>query len=937
MVGRQAELAALTAAARRAVDGRGSVAVILGEPGIGKTHLLESFADAAGDLGLSVHSASAYELEQRRPFGVLLDALGVRSGAQDSWRARVAARVDADVAGADPAGFWIGEEILALVDELCTRTPVAVVVDDMQWVDQASLMLIARMARLAPQQRLLIVLTVRPPPRPVDVTRLVTGIVAAGALELTVGPLNDDEVAELVAADVGAPPGDSLWSLLRRTGGSPLFVRELIAGLRADRALRMEGGHVEAVATDIPASLSVAVRHRLAQLDPPTIEVLRLAAVLGGPFTLSQLGHVTARRPVELYATVGAALEAGLLRDDGSRLRFAHDVIRTTLYDDIPSGVRVGLHRDIANTLADAGAPALDVAEHYLRGATPGDRDAVEGLRRAATATARQAPAAAAELLDRAAALLPPSDPEQPALAHVRARYLASAGRAVDAEAVCRELLRSAEGTEAEPSIRRTLTSALLVQSRMAEALEEARRIAAAVPPGTAAWARATAALSYALLTGGDLSEAEQIAHSLLGPPEAEDPSAVYTARLTLAVSCRLRARASEGLEHLDRAEAVARTVHRPLGGANPVGLWRALLLLDLDRLDEALDTAHRGRAAAEEAGVSSALANYQSATGSTLHARGDVDDAVAEYRAGMELAEELGTGWRLSCYGALTSIAVRSDDLAGAAELVADGEAYLRRTGEQPQLPLFLRAKAELLEAQGRPAEALAVLADGWRSLLDADVVGSVPFFGPDVVRLAVAEGDHELAAAMLNGAQNAAGRLQTATAEAAALRSSGFLDGSVDAFVSAAEIAVDSPRPLVRAGAHEDAGRALATAGRVDDARRHLVASIDAYEQLGAVRDVARVSAAGRAVGIAPRPARPPPPGHPRVGQSHRHRTPRRRSRRRGALQPRDRGAHVPVPPHRADPRLPRPHQDRTHVARRAGHRDGPPHQLTRSPPPG
>ena len=130
--------------------------------------------------------------------------------------------------------------------------------------------------------------------------------------------------------------------------------------------------------------------------------MLRLAAVLGGPFTLPQLGHVTARRPVELYATVGAALEAGVLREDGSRLQFTHDIIRATLYDDIPGVVRAGLHRDIAGALAEAGAPALEVGEHYLRGAEPGDRDAVQGLRRAATATSRQSPAAAADLLGRA-------------------------------------------------------------------------------------------------------------------------------------------------------------------------------------------------------------------------------------------------------------------------------------------------------------------------------------------------------------------------------------------------------------------------------------------------------------------------------------------------------------------------------------------------------
>ena len=854
VVGRQAELAALTACARRAaVDGRGSAAVVVGEPGIGKTHVLDLFTVTALDQGLTVHAASAYELERRRPFGVLVDALGVRSDAEDSWRARVAARLEAQAAGGtDPAGFLIGEEIFALVDELCSRGPTALVLDDVQWVDSASLGLIARLCRVAPQQRLMIVLSVRPPPRPDEVTRLVTGVPAAGGLELSLGPLTDAEVAALVVAVMGAPPGDSLWPLLRRTAGSPLFVRELIVGLRADDALRVDGDRVETTATGIPASLAVAVRHRLTQLDPATMEMLRLAAVLGGPFTLPQLGHVTGRRPVELYATVEAALEAGVLRDDEGRLRFSHEVIRATLYDDIPPAVRIGLHRDIAGTLATAGAPAIEVAEHYLRGATPGDREIVQGLRETATTVARQSPAAAADLLERAAALLPSVDPEQPALARERARYLASGGRARDAEALCREVLGAGVDPAAERSIRRTLSSALLAQSRMTEALDEARWLAAGAAPGTAGWARATAALSYSLLTAGQITEAEQTALAMAERADVVDPSAVFTACMTLAVACRFRARSAEGLMYLDRAAEVAGGVPRHVVDQNPVSLWRALVLLDLDRLDEALVTARRGRASAEEAGVSWALANYEFATASTLYARGDVDDAVAEYHAGMELADDLGTGWRFSAYGGLASIAVRRDELDGAAGVIADGDAYLRRTGDQPQLPLFLRAKAELLEAQGRRAEALAELTSVWWPLLRGDVLGSVPFFGPDIVRLAVAEGEDEFAAAMLDAARTAAERMRTSTAEAAVLRCHGIIHDDLDAFVAAAAAVADNPRPLVRAGAHEAAGVALAAAGRPVDARGHLIAAIADYEQLGAVRDVDRIDATARRIGI-------------------------------------------------------------------------------------
>ena len=503
VAGRRSELAALTAAAQHVAEGRGSTVILVGEPGIGKSYLLASFAAAASELGIVVCSGSAYELEQRRPFGVLLDAFGVRPGVEDGRRARVAARLHDHVAGGDltVTGYWIGEELLAVIDEMCTQRPVALVVDDLQWVDSGSLALLARIARMASHQRILVVLSVRPAHRPAQVTQLVTGIVAAGGQPLAVGPLSDDEVAELTAEQVGAPPGDSLWNLLRRTGGSPLFVRELIAGLRAADALRIDRDHVETDETRIPNSVSVAVRHHLTQLDPDTIEVLRLAAVLCGPFTLAQLGHITGRSSVELYPCLRAALEAGILGDDGSRLRFTHEVIRATLYGDIPQAVRVGLHRDIARALTTAGAPALEVAEHYLRGATAGDRDAVHGLRQAAVAIAGQSPAEAADLVERAAALLPVTDAEQALLTLERARYLTSAGRAGEAESLCRELLRSTNDLDTERSIRMILADVLVAQSRLAEGLNETQRIVELTAAGTADHSRATANLSWALLS----------------------------------------------------------------------------------------------------------------------------------------------------------------------------------------------------------------------------------------------------------------------------------------------------------------------------------------------------------------------------------------------------------------------------------------------------
>jgi predicted ATPase len=123
-VGRGAELAVLTTAARRAVAGSGSVAIVEGDAGIGKTHLLRRFERDAGALDVAVRRAAAQELERRRPFGSVFDALASHPGIDDVDRSATE--------------FLIEEALLTLLDRTAAHSPVAVVVDDLQWADPAT-------------------------------------------------------------------------------------------------------------------------------------------------------------------------------------------------------------------------------------------------------------------------------------------------------------------------------------------------------------------------------------------------------------------------------------------------------------------------------------------------------------------------------------------------------------------------------------------------------------------------------------------------------------------------------------------------------------------------------------------------------------------------------------------------------------------------------
>ena len=112
------------------------------------------------------------------------------------------------------------------------------------------------------------------------------------------------------------------------------------------------------------------------------------------------------------------------MEDDGARLRFRHELIRDAIYEDLAGSVRRALHREAGQRLAQAGAPALQVAEHLARGAAPGDTEAVTWLARAARQAAPRSPDVAADLLGRAAGLMAPGDPGRDRLLAERASSL---------------------------------------------------------------------------------------------------------------------------------------------------------------------------------------------------------------------------------------------------------------------------------------------------------------------------------------------------------------------------------------------------------------------------------------------------------------------------------------------------------------------------------
>jgi hypothetical protein len=214
LVGRDAELSLLRQLAERVGAGQGGAVLVEGEQGIGKTALLRAGLADAGTAGCQVAWAAADELGRRFPLRLMAECLGVRNLGE--WAGPEAGPA---VPAGDPVVAGV-EWLLALVDRWCAQGPVVVVAEDLQWADEASVLVWHRLSRAAGQMPLLLAGSLRPAPGREDLAVARQRLVARGGSVVPLGPLGAVEVAELAGRLVGGRPGRRLAGV-RRSGGRP--------------------------------------------------------------------------------------------------------------------------------------------------------------------------------------------------------------------------------------------------------------------------------------------------------------------------------------------------------------------------------------------------------------------------------------------------------------------------------------------------------------------------------------------------------------------------------------------------------------------------------------------------------------------------------------------------------------------------------------------
>ena len=403
LVGRQAELAALGMVLREAVRGHGSVVLVTGEPGLGKTRLVQECHRRAAS-GIRWLEGRCASYASSTPYGLYQQLLANWAGVTPDQPAAVIRpaleRALAAVRGDDlfpllarmmglPPGAALGRmspgalqrETFAawrsLVSRLVATAPAVLVLEDLHWADPTSLRLTLDLARLAPGRRLLVLATSRPDADPESPE--VASLARAGpsVRPISLGPLPEEDERELARSLIGEAAGrEVLDTILASVEGNPLFLEEKLTSLLETRALVREQGAWRVSATagqQVPQALERLVRSRVDRLSPAARDAVRPASVLGTEFPLSLLTVVCAADE-PLGPALAELCAKDLLREVAQQpepvYRFRHALIQEATYNGLLRAERRLLHGRAAWALeaasqGRAGEVAAVLGRHF--------------------------------------------------------------------------------------------------------------------------------------------------------------------------------------------------------------------------------------------------------------------------------------------------------------------------------------------------------------------------------------------------------------------------------------------------------------------------------------------------------------------------------------------------------------------------------------------
>ena len=832
--GRADELKVIGELVTAVAQGRGGVLVIEGPPGIGKSRLLTEVVALADKCGVRTLFGEAFEYQQTVPFSSLFMAtLNADPPVGDPEALR-------RLGGSADLRYWVVHDLADAINAAAAETPLAILLEDIHWTDNCTLVALRSLATARPDVPVLWVLTTRTGAGGPAVQETLSVLQRAGAAVVRLGAMSPNAVADMVQDVVRASADESLLNLASKAHGNPFLVTELVGGLGEEGRLKVRGGRAVATGHALPRRLGATIQQRLDMLSPGASELVRVSAVLPDRFSAGLLAAMLERQPASLLSALDEAVRADLLVEDGERLRFRHDLLRECTRQSLPQSLRRAMERQSASVMLNIGAAPAEVAMQLARSAEPGDTEAIDVLRQAAQSVGHSDASAAADLSKRALELLPAQDQEHGPLVAETVELLNRASRYQEAEDLAVAALSEAVSPEEEAEIR--LRLATLNKHSTQRRVEENRRALQLVKVSEVTRARHLAWLAYNLALQDQSMEQRAAADEAAAAAGATgDPEATILVEVTLALLDCGEGYPGRALRRLEDicpfARASGVTAARDLAAVH-----YAMLLAVVGRLDDAAAQVADGMEQVRRERDAMALDLWTMIDGLVHMSNGRLSAARA---AAESLPPPRGTG-------VAEPGMIRSVILAEVAACTGDRNLLQQtvndvRDAHRAGSSLVGRAVAHVLALAAWERDDIH---DAMRWLAGVALIGSP--LGPHALkrvmlaaRVASAAADAGLHARVLQAIE-VLEREQPVIPLFAGVAgyARGILERDAAALVAAADAFHSSSRPLLYAAAAEDAGGELA----VDQ----LNAAFDTYTRHEALADARRVGRELRRFGV-------------------------------------------------------------------------------------
>ncbi len=634
--------------------------------------------------------------------------------------------------------------------------------------------------------------------------------------------------------------------------GNPFLLVDLVRGLESEGIVSVVAGRATLTEDRLPSRTSDGMRMRLVRLSEVAERVATTAASMGRRFTVADLATMSEVSVPDLVVPIRVLIDGDIFANSDDRLSFVHDLVRDAVRASVPIAVRRALDRRGADILLRRGALPVEVATQLAASAEVGDDLAIATLAEAAEALGTTDPAAAAELAERALALMSDQHALRGPLVARRAISLFAAGRRGEAKHYADTVLRQAMPAEQQAQVRLSIASMFVLSPDVRA--ENARQALALprLPDDLRALLLATEL--HNLVVGGRPVEArEKLDCAETAARASGSREALFAWDLAAAGLDYQQLKFTEALARLDASfehgtseDVRARLAH----------YFRGWALAALDRFDEAITVAEHGIESARRDHQTWALYIFETWKGLVHLQAGHLPDAAATLEGRVSVSDAVTVGGLIDAANltALARVRIHSADEWGSRDVVHMCERMLASTapGVRAHATWGLAAHAM---AHGHADQAHDLL----RSLDDHGRLSPFLLFphdiaiDPELVRIGLAVGDHELVAQTVATAEQRQ-RLNPAVHSIAACvhHVRGLADRSTADLAASVPLMRASRRTLVLASVLEDLGRFLVEDGSTSQGVAAFDEALKLAVAIGANRDAGRIRARLRELGI-------------------------------------------------------------------------------------